>query len=361
MNDYPYKERLEYLSKISASKTTLIKKIENIFYLTGFWGSSGLLLLHNEAKYLFVDPRYFEYASKNTVDTNVIIVNSSYFKTVVDFLVDKKIHSIDIEKEGLSYEEYEGISAMLSSNAIGFNIIPSIITKMRESKDKQEIQIIKDNLLRTEKALTKLLPFFKENVSELDIAMELHYLINIEGGEKTSFDSIVLFGERSSLPHGNPSERKLKHGDNILLDFGIVKDGYRSDISRTLFFGRGKNFEQMSSIYNAVKEANIEATNKLHTGMLCSDVDTIARDILKEKGLDIYFGHSLGHGVGLEIHEYPTLSQNSKTTLQKASIVTIEPGVYIPNVGGVRIENMVLVTKDCGVSLNTTPIDLIVL
>ena len=361
MKNYPYKKRLENLLNLNNSKSLIVKKIENIFYLTGFWGSAGILIIHNGSKYLFVDSRYFEYASNNTIDTVVLLVESSYYKSIIEFLKKEKINNIDIEKNGLSYEDYESMTNIFTENAIGFTIVDSIISNLRISKDKEEIEIIKDNLLMTEKALTKLLAFLKEGVTELDIARELYYIINVEGGEKTSFDSIVLFGERSSLPHGRPSDRALRYGDNILLDFGIVKDGYRTDITRTFFLGKGDNFEYMSRIYDAVRMANLEATKNLHTGMACKDVDAIARNVLKEYELDKYFGHGLGHGVGLEIHENPFLNAHSKLFLEKASIITIEPGVYVPNIGGVRIENMVLVTKECGVSLNNTPIDIIVL
>ncbi len=362
MENFPYEQRFAtVLSKYQSDNAIFVGKMENIFYLTGFWGTAGFLIIHNNTKYLFVDSRYSEQAANTTYQTQVILAAPTYFGALISFLKKENVRALDIEKDDLSYQEYESISNMLSENAIGFSIIESEITKARISKDKQEIKIIKENLLLTEKVLVKLLACLKEGISELDLARELYYLILLEGGQKTSFDSIILFGERSSLPHGMPSDRKLKFGDNILMDFGLVKDGYRTDISRTFFFGRGTQFEAMSAAYKAVKEANITATQNATTSRTCAEVDKIARDVLAKYELDKYFRHSLGHGVGLEIHEAPSLGQTSKSVLQSASIITIEPGIYIENQFGIRLENMILVTANNPVVLNTSTLDLIVL
>ncbi len=362
MENFPYEQRFaNVVSKYQSDNAIFVGKMENIFYLTGFWGTAGFLVIYNKRKYLFVDSRYSEQAANTTYQTEVILASPSYFASLVNFLKQENVRALDIEKDDLSYEDYENLSNLLSENAIGFGVIESEVTKARISKDKSEIQIIKDNLLITEKVLVKLMAFMKEGVSELDLARELYYLIQLEGGQKTSFDSIILFGNRSSLPHGMPSDKKLQFGDNILIDFGLVKDGYRTDITRTFFFGKGSDFEHKSMVYNAVKEANLEATKSATTSTPCVDVDKVARSVLAKYDLDKYFRHSLGHGVGLEIHEAPSLGQTSKTALASASIITIEPGVYLEGDFGVRLENMVLVTASSPVVLNTTTLDLIVL
>ncbi len=362
MENFPYEQRFAgIVSKYQSDNAIFVNKMENIFYLTGFWGTAGFLVIYNKKKYLFVDSRYSEQAANTTFQTQVILATPTYFEALINFLKRENVRSLDIEKDDLLYQDYESLSNLLTENAMGFSIIESEITKARVSKDKQEIQVIKDNLLLTEQVLIKMLAFAKEGVSELDLASELYYLILKAGGQKTSFDSIMLFGERSSLPHGMPSDRKLKHGDNILIDFGLVKDGYRTDITRTFFFGRGDKFEEMNRAYDAVKEANLEATKKSTTSTPCSEVDKVARTVLAKYDLDKYFRHSLGHGVGLEIHEAPSLGQTSKSILQSASIITIEPGVYIENHFGIRLENMVLVTANSPVVLNSSTLDLIVL
>ncbi len=362
MENFPYEQRfINIVSKYQSDNAIFINKMENIFYLTGFWGTAGFLVIYNKRKYLFVDSRYSEQAANTTFETQVVLASPSYFKALLNFLKQENVRALDIEKDDLSYEDYEALSNLLTENAIGFGIIESEISKVRIAKDKQEINLIKDNLLITEQVLVKLLAFVKEGISELDLARELYYLILLHGGQKTSFDSIVLFGKRSSLPHGMPSEKKLEYGDNILIDFGLVKDGYRTDITRTFFFGKGSNFDEMNSAYNAVKEANLEATKNATTSRACSDVDNVARQVLAKYDLDKYFRHSLGHGVGVEIHEKPFLGQSSKDVLLGGSIITIEPGVYIENNFGIRLENMVLVTSSNPVVLNTSSLDLIVL
>lgn len=360
MISFNYKKRLSESLNILGEKSTVIVKMENIFYLTGFFGSAGMLLIYNRRKYLFVDSRYYEYAKKCTDETSVILAKESLLKELIRFIKKEKINEIQIEKEGLSFILYQTLTEITSENAIALSIIESAVEIIRESKEKEEIEIIKENLFLAESILTKTMAFFKEGVSEKDIAAELEYRIKLDGGDDKAFSTIVLFGSRSSLPHGVPGETKLKHGDIILIDFGVRKHNYASDITRTFFFGKGKNFSKMSKIYEHVKKANLIATKAVHTNADTDKIDKAARDYLKKQKLDKYFGHNLGHGVGTEIHEKPTLSPNSKTQLKKASIITIEPGVYIENIGGIRIENMILTTKDKGVVLNTSPVDIII-
>lgn len=359
-NKFNYDGRLKKLLDITGD-TILIVKNENIFYLTGFKGTAGYLLVHNGKKYLFADSRYFEYASQITHSTTVILVQNTYEETLVSFLKENNIEEVFIAKEALYVYEYENILKTLESNSIRTSISKAKLDNIRIQKEKEEIIIIKDNLNKAEKAMVKTLSCVKEGMSEKDLAAELEYRMRKEGGDKTAFDTILLFGERSSLPHGVPSERKLKKGDNILMDFGLSKDGYKSDITRTFFFGKGESFEEMSKIYNIVKEAHQKGIEAIHTGVSGTYVDRVSRDIIKNNGYGDYFGHGLGHGVGLEIHELPRVSPIVDSELLGGSIVTVEPGIYLPNVGGVRIENMVIVTKDGGVSINDTPVDLIVL
>lgn len=216
MDNFPYEQRFtNVVSSYQSENAIFVNKMENIFYLTGFWGTAGFLVIYNKKKYLFVDSRYSEQAAATTFETQVILASPSYYKALVSFLKQENVRALDIEKDDLSYSDYEALSNVLTENAIGFGIIESEITKARVVKDKQEINLIKDNLLITETVLLKLLAFMKEGVSELDLARELYYLIQLHGGQKTSFDTIILFGNRSSLPHGMPSDKKLAHGDNM--------------------------------------------------------------------------------------------------------------------------------------------------
>ena len=357
---FDYDARLKRILNLEEENLLIIKN-ENIFYLTGFKGTAGWLLISDGKKYLFVDSRYSEYATKITHKTTVVLVIGTYHDALAEFCKENKINEISVAKNGLYLSDYENIITAMINNSIKVGISKVNIDNIREIKEKEEIKIIKENLNRAEKAMIKMLAFVKENIKENELAAELEYQMRKEGGDKTAFDTILLFGDRTSLPHGVPSDRKLKFGDNILIDFGLSKDGYKSDITRTFFFGKGKNFNEMSKIYNIVRNAHQKAIETIHSGIFGKDADNVAREIIKSNGYGQYFGHGLGHGVGLEIHELPRLSPIIENKLEGGSIVTIEPGIYVPNLGGVRIENMIIVTKDTGISINETPTDLIVL
>ena len=357
---FDYDARLERLLKLT-NENLLITKNENIFYLTGFKGTAGWLLISNGRKYLFVDSRYCEHAVKVTHKTTVILVATSYADALAEFCKENNINDVSVAKNGLYLADYEAIVSAMISSSIKIGISKANIDTIRNVKEKEEIKIIKDNLNRAEKAMTKMLAFVKEGIREQELAAELEYQMRKEGGDKTAFDTILLFGDRTSLPHGVPSDRKLKLGDNILMDFGLSKDGYKSDITRTFFFGKGEHFDEMSKIYNIVREAHKKGIEAIHSGVSGKEVDSAARETIKNNGYGQYFGHGLGHSVGLEIHESPRLSPLVDHILDGGCIVTVEPGIYVPNLGGVRIENMVIVTKDGGVSMNDSPTDLIVL
>lgn len=358
---FNYDERFNKLTNLTENKNLLITKNENIYYQTGYKGSAGRLFILNGEKYLFVDTRYFEYASTVAHKTNVVLSKHTYDDTLFTFVRENKVDNFVIAKEGLLLDDYENIKKKLEGLNVNISVCDKSIDNLRVVKEKEEIEIIKNNLLSAEAALTKTLPFIKEGITEKDLAAELEYRMRLEGGDKSAFDTILLFGERSSLPHGVPSERKLKCGDNILMDFGLSRDGYKSDITRTFFFGKGSNFEEMSKIYSIVKKAHNNAMEKICTGMSGIDADNKAREIIVGSGYGNCFGHGLGHGVGLEIHEAPRVSFLSDKPLEGGAIITIEPGIYKPLLGGVRIENMAIITKDKCVSLNSTPTDLVVI
>ena len=357
---FDYDARLERLLKLT-KENLLITKNENIFYLTGFKGSAGWLLISEGKKYLFVDSRYCEHATKVTHKTTVILVATTYSDALAEFCKENNIKEIQVAKSGLYLADYENIVSSMVNNSIKVGISKADVDIIRNIKEKEEIKIIKENLNRAEKAMTKMLAFVKVGVTECELAAELEYQMRKEGGDKTAFDTILLFGDRTSLPHGVPSDRKLKFGDNILMDFGLSRDGYKSDITRTFFFGKGEHFDEMSKIYNIVREAHNKGIEAIHSGVFGKEVDNVAREIIKNNGYGQYFGHGLGHSVGLEIHESPRLSPLVDHILDGGCIVTVEPGIYVPNLGGVRIENMVIVTREAGISINNTPTDLIVL
>ena len=359
---FNYDNRFNNLLKILGNTDTLlITKVEDIYYLTGLKSSVAMLLIHDSKKYLMIDGRYFDLALDSAHNVNLLLVKNTYNETLITLLKYLDIQSINIVKEGILFSSLESITNALIESSIHIDLSDIKIADLRAIKDKEEITIIKDNLASSEIALIKTLAYLKEGVTEKEIASELEYKLHLEGGDKTAFSTILLFGERSAMPHGMPSNNKLKHGDIILFDFGMNRNGYNSDITRVFFFGKNEHFEEMSKVYNIVRNAKDEAIEKISVGMTSFEADKVARDVIEKAGYGEYFIHGLGHGVGLEIHETPCLSPILNHRLERSNVITIEPGIYINDKGGIRLEDMVIVTKNGLVRLNTTPTDLIVL
>jgi len=193
-------------------------------------------------------------------------------------------------------------------------------------------------------AFSHILGYIKEGVSERDIAAELEYFMKKQGAEKTSFDTIVISGKKTSMPHGTPDDKKIENGDFVTLDFGCVYEGYCSDMTRTVAVGKAD--ERQKEIYNIVLEAQLTGLNAIKSGVVCKNADEMARNVIEKAGYGKYFGHSLGHGVGLMIHELPNLSPKSEMMLEDNMVVSCEPGIYIPDFGGVRIEDLVVVSGE---------------
>ncbi|MBI4976877.1 MAG: aminopeptidase P family protein [Spirochaetes bacterium] len=347
---------------VSGDDIVLVVKMEHIFYLTGFRGTAGMLLLMRGTAFLFVDARYAEHAERNVSSVTTVRVSGQYFDAVVTFLKEHEVKDVTVDEDGVLLADYTRLTALCDEAGIRVTAGQSVIADARVLKDKYELTLMKDTLRVTEIALTKTIGFIKEGMTEKELAAEVDYRLRREGGDQSSFETIALFGARSSMPHGCPSDVKLVHGDIILIDCGMRRSGYCSDITRTFFFGKGKDFQRMSRVYDAVREAQNEGIARAATGVRGADVDRAARDVMRAHKLNDYFTHGLGHGVGIEIHERPYVSEKKgDEILPGGTVITIEPGAYIPEVGGIRIENMVIVTKSGGASINITPTDMIVL
>lgn len=226
-------------------------------------------------------------------------------------------------------------------------------------KSEEEINIIKVACEIADNAFTHILNFIKPGVTELDVSNELEFFMRKQGATSSSFDIIVASGLRSALPHGVATDKVIETGDFVTLDFGAYYNGYISDITRTVAVGQPS--EKLVEMYNAVLESQLLAVEKVGPGMTGAQADAIARDYLKSKGLGDAFGHSLGHGIGLEVHEGPGLNFRSEVVLEPNMLVTIEPGVYIPGIGGVRIEDDILITETGNEILNHSDKQLIIL
>jgi len=327
----------------------IITSRENRQYLSGFTGSDGLLVLTSDKKYLLVDGRYTIQAKQQTKGFEVVEFKASPYKYIEEFGFKK----IGFEDGNILYSQYQKLP---NCDKIG---VSADINNLRMVKNKIEFDKMQKAASIADKAFSHILNFIKCGVTERELANEIDHFMKCSGAEKTSFDTIVASGERTALPHAGPSDNAVKNGDFVLMDFGCVYEGYCSDMTRTVAVGEVS--DEKRKIYETVLDAQQNALNKIKAGELCRDIDKIARDIITEKGFGSNFGHGLGHGVGLEIHEEPRLSPKSEQRLSDGMVVTVEPGIYVEGLCGVRIEDMVYVNGDGYINFTASSKELIVL
>ena len=282
---------------------------------------------------------------------NIIIQKNNLFEEIVKIIKKNDIKRLGIEEDFMTVGMYEEFKSKIK----GIELVPAkkIFSKMRIIKDKDEIETMSKAAKIADDAFRDILKFIKPGIREMEIALELEYNMKKNGASSVSFESIVASGLRSSMPHGTASEKKIENREFLTLDFGCVYNGYCSDMTRTVFIGKAE--EKHKKIFNIVLKAQMEAFNSIRPGMTGKAVDKIARDIITKEGFGEYFGHGLGHGVGLAIHEEPRLSVLSEDILEPGMVVTDEPGIYIPGFGGVRIEDMLLVTETGAMSFTKSP------
>ena len=339
----------------------LIISNENRRYFTEFVSSLGYLLLTREEAYLLVDFRYAEAAAKYAKGCTVIPYKLLP-EEIGRLTVKHNIRSVMLEGSAFTLNDAESMDKLLKSNgaeSIHSGELDKLITKLRVIKTSSEVdKIIKAQRI-TEQALTETLRLIKEGVTEQEIALELEYKMRRLGAEDVSFELIVIAGEKTSMPHGTPGNNKIKPGDFITFDIGAVYKGYHSDMTRT--YALGYVSDKQKRVYDTVYQAQKLGLEAVRGGAVCGEVDKIVRDYIYHAGFEGCFGHSTGHGVGLEIHEQPRLSPNEKTLLQSGMVVTVEPGIYLPGEFGVRIEDMAVVTADGCMSLAVLPKELVIL
>jgi Xaa-Pro aminopeptidase len=351
---------LKNLLKVSNQAIILTNEV-NIGYFCGFFHSEGVMLITQEQSYLLVDFRYFEAAQKKSCGCEVICFNR-LFDELVLLLQKNNIKNVYFEASDISVSKFTAFKNAFEKNnieCISTSELDNHISSIRIIKDKTEFDKILKAQQIAERAFNEVLNYIKPEISEKEISARLEFLMKMYGAENKSFDLITITGKKTSLPHGVPTDDKIKAGDFFTLDFGAVYEGYHSDTTRT--FAIGYATDEMNEIYNIVLDAQLSALEKIKSGVLCSDVDKTARDIITQKGFGEYFGHSTGHGVGLQIHEAPTVSVRSDTVLKSGMIITDEPGIYLPDKFGVRIEDMVCVTDDGYINFVSLPKELIIL
>ena len=340
---FNFSARLKNLCKKISDENVdvvLITKTANLFYFSGFRGDSSVLLISKNFCKLITDGRYFEQAQNQTKNFEIIKHDDGLFKKAVEEIKNCGVKKIGFEGKNITFDQYNFLREEL--NDIELKTLE--LDSLRQIKDDAEIFFIRRACEIADKAFTEILNFIKVGITENEVAAELEYLLRKFGAEKNSFDTIVASGVRGSLPHGTASEKKICTGELVTMDFGAIYGGYCSDMTRTICIGHAS--DEWKKFYNAVLSAQLHGLEIIKIGVSGRAADKAVRNKLKDFGLDKYFSHSLGHSLGIEIHEEPRLSPLSKCeSLQKNMLVTDEPGIYIPNVGGIRIEDTVLITE----------------
>lgn len=318
----------------------LVTGLPNIFYLSGFRGSEGAFVLTSSEAILFVDGRYGTQAKEESPCEVVIWTSKSRSVSETLKKCGAKRVAIEAHKMTVQFREAllkEWFQAELCAGGDWLNAL-------RSRKEEDEMTILRKANRIADDGCKQVLASLAAGQSEKEIADELEYRMKRNGAEKTSFDMIVASGERGALPHAKPTERRLKEGDLVTIDFGCTLSGYQTD--QTITLGIGSPPSKLKDIYHIVKEAHDLAAKSIRPGIAARELDRIARDHISSQGYGDYYTHALGHGVGIEVHEYPFLSSRSEAIMEEGMIVTVEPGVYLPGVGGVRIEDALEVTKE---------------
>ncbi|MBP3249335.1 MAG: aminopeptidase P family protein [Ruminococcus sp.] len=322
----------------------LITSDVNRRYFTGMKSSDGTVLAFRDKAYLLIDFRYIEKA-RATVTAAEVIEQKKIYQQLAQLLRDHGAKSVAIEAQTLTVSRLNYLrNAIKDVEFVASDLLSNAINNLRAVKDEEELDCIIKAQRIAETALEELLPFIKVGVTEREIALELNRLMFLHGAEDLSFETIVLSGANTSMPHGVPSDKKVEEGDFVLMDFGAVYNGYHSDMTRTVCVGQPT--EEMRRVYEIVLDAQVTAIHAAKAGITGQALDLIARGIIEDAGYGDCFGHSLGHGVGLEIHEKPNASPNYKLPLSKGAVVTVEPGIYIAGKFGVRIEDFVILTEN---------------
>lgn len=339
------------------AQAALVTDEYNIRYISGFTGGEATLYISPEHRILITDSRYTEAASKES-DFEVIEWNRQRQTEdiLAEYILSDSVRCIAYEDKSMLCGDFAKLAEKLDMIE---RWVPagSAFNNLRMIKKPWELECLRKAESIGDAAFANLLKIIKEGMTELDVVAELEYQMRKCGGQGTSFDTIAASGLNSSMPHAVPSEKKLQNGDFVTMDFGCRYNGYCSDMTRTIVIGKAD--EKQKELYNLVLRANLEAEAALHAGLRGCEVDKVARDIIDSSIYKGCFGHGLGHSVGLFIHENPRLSPGDSTVLQPGMIETVEPGIYVPGFGGVRIEDMVIVTENGFENLAHSPKELI--
>lgn len=345
--------RLEKIRRIIQQKEldgVFISDPVNRRYLSGFTGSTGYLLITRTRRIFIADFRYVQQAKQQCEGFEVVELPRDILEKINELAIDLNIRDLGFEDGHISFMQYAAMKEKLEKTYL--HPLGDAINHLRMTKNDDEIRLIKTAVNITEKAVDNIKSYIKPGIREREIALEIEYFMRKMGASAAAFDFIVASGWRSALPHGVASDKTVQEGEFITLDIGCKYEGYCSDMTRT--FAVGNYTPKQREIYDIVLEAQTQALSLMKPGMTGVEVDGIARDVIEKAGYGEYFGHGLGHGVGLQIHEAPALSQKGKIVLEPGMMVTVEPGIYLPDFGGVRIEDLVVIKENGIENLNSS-------
>jgi Xaa-Pro aminopeptidase len=321
----------------------VVSNIHNVRYLSGFSGSTAMMLIASGKATLVTDFRYKEQAEGEVFEGIEVRIDTREALKAVCEMVSEVKGKTGLEAGTLTYSAYDKLRAA-AQEAVPIEPGPlsaGIIGDLRKFKDEKEIESLRKAAQIADEVFSEIVKEIRAGMTEVKIAARIDYMLRLGSREVPSFETIVASGEHASLPHASPTLRVLKEGDLVTMDFGAIWDGYCSDITRTVVVGKAS--DKVREVYGIVLEAQLAAIDGIKAGAACCDIDALARDLIETRGYGENFGHGLGHGLGLEVHEGPRLSKKSEEILAAGMVTTVEPGIYIPGWGGVRIEDDVVV------------------
>ncbi len=354
------KKRIENIRKyLEKDQAVIVTSDTNRFYFTGMRSSAGTVLITPDSATLFIDFRYFEKASKTVKSASVVLAERLY-EQINELIARENIKTLFVETDYISIDELKGLRSKISNAEISNdNKISKAIKRLRSIKGDDELENIRKAQKLTDRTFNYILDRIKEGRTETEIMLDMEFFMRSQGSEGVAFDIIVVSGKKSSMPHGVPTDKRIENGDFVTMDLGAVVNGYCSDMTRTVAVGNVS--EKQKIVYETVLKAQKVALESIKAGVRCCDVDKVARDLIYSLGFEGCFGHGLGHSVGLDIHESPACNTRDTTLLESGMIMTVEPGIYVENEFGVRIEDMVYITDNGFINLTESPKKLIVL
>lgn len=344
--------------KLKDNEALVLHSEPNKYYLSGYNGE-GLVVVSSRIKAIITDFRYTEQAEAQASDFEILMIGNGKSHNVLlqSLLAKHQVISVYAELDFISHLSYEALTECLQG--ISIQDLGNALTQLRAIKDETELSYLKKACQITVDSFKDILPYIKEGVSERELAARLEFIMKSRGGEGIAFDTICAAGANGSLPHAVPGDYKVQSHDMITFDFGAKYKGYCADMTRTVSLGTPS--DTMANVYNVVMEAQALARKALKPGVVCKDVDAVARDYIHAHGFEGRFGHGLGHAVGIEVHENPRLSGFCDDIVQVNHVLTVEPGIYLPGIGGVRIEDSCIITQDGNVPMTDISRELIIL